>query len=102
VHREEEVEVGATQRREAQPGQGRGKGAASPARHGSAVRNRRPRGMCELAGAGYRVRQISGSRPDQWLIRAHWGSHLGMACQGRHCWLGGRQPLPLDGAEQGR
>jgi hypothetical protein len=91
-----------TERREAQPGQDHGKGAASPARRGSAVGNQRPRGACELAEMGYGAQQIAGSRPGQWLVEAHWRSHLGAACQGRHQWPGGRRPLPLDGTEQGR
>jgi hypothetical protein len=62
------VELGATQWREAQPGQGRGKSAASLARRGSAVGNRRPRGACELAGAGYGEWKIAGSRPGRGLL----------------------------------
>jgi hypothetical protein len=40
------------QQREAQPGQGRGKDAASLARRGSTVGNRRPRGARASAGEG--------------------------------------------------
>jgi hypothetical protein len=75
------VELGATEWREAQPGQGRGKGAASPARRCSAVGNRRSRGACELVEAGYGAGQITGSRPAQWLVGARWGSHVGAACR---------------------
>jgi hypothetical protein len=59
-----------------QPGQGRGKGAASPAHRGSAVGNRWPCGVCELAGAGYRAWQITGSRPSRWLVGARGGRAL--------------------------
>jgi hypothetical protein len=91
-----------TQRREVQSGQGRGKGTASPARRGLAVESRRPRGAHALTGAGYGAGQIAGSRPDQWLVGACWGSRLGSACWGRHRRPGGRRPLPLGGTEQGR
>jgi hypothetical protein len=91
-----------TQRREAQPGQGRGKGAVSPARRGSAVENRWPRGARELVEVGYETGQIAGSRPDRWLVGAHWGSRLGAACWGRHRQPRIRWPLPLDGTEQER
>jgi hypothetical protein len=61
---------------EARPAQGRGKGPALPARCGSAVGNRRLRGACELAEAGYGAWQIAGSRPNQWLVTARCGSRL--------------------------
>jgi hypothetical protein len=96
-----EEELGATQRREAQPGQGLGKGTASPARRGSAIGNRRPRGACELAGAGYGVGQILGSTRVRRLVWACWGSRPGVACWGKHRWPGGRRPLPLDGTGRG-
>jgi hypothetical protein len=96
-HAGEEVKLGTTQRREAQSGQGHGKGAASPARRGSAVGNRWPRGA--RVGHGW----IRGGEGD--LSRA--GRGLSGRCPlarlaGRHRRLGGRRPLPLDGTEQGR
>jgi hypothetical protein len=62
--------------REARPGQGRGKGAVSLARRGSAIGNQRPRGACELAGVGYRAQQIAGSKPGRWLVAAIGGRTL--------------------------
>jgi hypothetical protein len=81
------VELGTTQQREAKPGQGHDKGTASPACRGSAIGNRRPRGVCELAGAGYGAWQIAGSRPDRWLVGPVGGRALarlagaGMPCR---------------------
>jgi hypothetical protein len=95
-------ELGAIQRREAQPGQGRSKGMASPARHGSAVGNRHPRGAHELAGAGYGMGANRRQQARSVAGRARWGSRLGVACRGRHRRPGGRRPLPLDGTKQGR
>jgi hypothetical protein len=68
AHREGEVELGATQRREAQPGQGRGKGAASPARRGSAVGNRRPRGTCASGMGGFGAGMAIWSQVDWGLL----------------------------------
>jgi hypothetical protein len=69
----EEEELGVTQRREAQPRKGCGKGEASPVRRGSAIGNRRPRGARELAVVGYGAGQIAGSRRGQRLVEACWG-----------------------------
>jgi hypothetical protein len=76
AYREGEVELDATQWREAQPGQGRGKGTALPVHRGSAVGNRRPRGACELARVGYVARQIADSKPGRCLVGACWGRAL--------------------------
>jgi hypothetical protein len=102
VHREGEEELGTSHQREVQPGQGRGKGVVLPAHRGSVVRNRQPCDVCTLGMGGFGVRQIAGSRPDRWLVRARWGSHLGTACRGRHHRPGGQRPLPLYVTEQGR
>jgi hypothetical protein len=56
---------------------------ASSVYRGLAVGNRRPRGACELVGAGYGARQITGSRPSQWLVGGHALARLagaGMPC----------------------
>jgi hypothetical protein len=92
------VELGATQRREVQPGQGHGKGAALPARRGLSVGNRWLRGTCELLGVGYGAWQIAGSRPGRWPIMARWGSRLGAAHRRRDALPRGGASLPV-GAE---
>jgi hypothetical protein len=68
VHRGGEDGLGMAKLRKARPGQGRGKGAPTPVHRGSAVGNRRSRGVCELAGAGYGARQITGNRPGRGLL----------------------------------
>jgi hypothetical protein len=98
---EGEVELDATQRRKAQPGQGRSKDAVSSAHRGSAIGNRRPRGACALGMGGFRAWQITGSRPGEWVVGARWGSRLGAARRRRVELLCGGASLPA-GAEQGR
>jgi hypothetical protein len=53
VHREGEEGLGAVKPREVRLGQGRAKGAASPACRSAAVGNRRPRGTCPLGMGGF-------------------------------------------------
>jgi hypothetical protein len=94
------VVLGATQQREAQSGQGCGKGTASPAHPGSGVGNQRPRGARELAGQDMERGKLPAAGPV-----GGWSGPVGglsAACQGRHHQPSGRRPLPLDGAEQGR
>jgi hypothetical protein len=98
---EGEVELGTTQWRKAQPEQGCSKGAASPTCRGSAVGNRRPRGACASGMGGFGVQQIAGSRPGRWLVRARWGSRLGVAHQRRDALPHGGASLQA-GVEQRR
>jgi hypothetical protein len=80
---------------EAWPGQGHGKGAASPARRGLAVGNQRPRGarMSSMGGFGAGEGDLDASGPSAVLWRQ---------VAGRHRRPGGRRPLPFNGTEQGR
>jgi hypothetical protein len=98
-----EVELGAAQWREARPGQGRGKSAASPARRGLAVGNRRPHGACELDRGGIQgtanrrqqARSVAGRGP----LFAPWRSSPVQPC--RDASPCGDASLPAR-AEQGR
>jgi hypothetical protein len=95
VHREGEVEQGTTQRREAQLGQGRGKGAASSARWPSGIDSR----MAHALG-------ISGFEAGEGDLVMGWSGPVGALSFGaaRQC----RDARPrggaslLAGAEQGR
>jgi hypothetical protein len=93
-----EVELDAVQQREARPGEGHGKGTASPACHGSAVKNRRLRGASASSMGGFRA----GEGDSASSLSGPVGALPFGAARGRHRWPGDRRPLPLEERERVR